>query len=1171
MQKQIITSQVMRRAYLAEHFKEKRIGVLTQDTIQTRALVKFFKDVQSYAAAHTPENYYNGVAEQVILAPLVNIIAQRYYLNPGAYQTGSISHDLLSLGNHLAESTQILNQIMTKMGVSRVVDLQAATAMSQPNFQLNDLRTISEQFIFGVLVDPANRAALIGRLNNLTIPYMAAPTQESIMNLYSIVGRGKGQIIPTDHIPYMITLRGIVLTMIEDLMNAANANNRQEWYADVISSLTLYLTYINITEADTVYDTAFPEIHSAGANHTIHQKTVSTFKQMALLYSKTGLVYRSWAIDITEKMINEVVEFIPGAFDYLKSTQNVMDATGALTLDYSPQDHASIFEAKWSTLRDIVKKTLPDILKPYMAEVIDSFKKQAGVDILLPTMIYGLSGTDIHGDLAPTGPQPPFVIDLWPLINGLGVEVTNVDLEGTTQANPLAISYITRREINEFIVSRLYPAIEGLFGAAVSLNRAYKVVTSAVGAPFGTAIPGVTQELTMDRENVIEGVTIPDAESPEDIMFSQLDKVYDWRFVLSPLRVENDDNRMTQNWSLLPYLHRNLRLKNLFMSYAQTGRFPALPDIPSQHPYFEDATHKWSWPNNHRNYPTFMSEANFAWTPIPFNYTGDTAYGRTTHNGDRIQRFMTNIKKYPNADWMSWSDYLFQYIRGGISSVTNIAMSLAGLGFLYRRNATGNNYSMIDPELPFIYGVPSIFMMDANRLDLSRFVNNEGRIENGPSTGFNDPEFSRLIYETRLSVSQLGDWVFVLHQHIPKERPLSYFPMWLRHGFVVEMPIITELYNVYQAALREAFNGFAAATTNQQAPPSNQGQGGNTQFAQSLINFSSPVTIREAYGFVNTIMQLEPNGKKAVGKAQNAVEYWKSRFSAIMNKNYSDFFAEYFRSVIGWSKVITPYPHVWMRYRYAMSTQVEPATVLSPYSSTVYVEKEFEENIGSMAIGRALSIYDPDIIRLDYEDVQRVENSQIYKLDIIGDLAKPERKWKGTAVNAGGSEAEQIADNKIKSTGGEGVHVVPGSENSQGVPDVTTGEVASTLYEIATKVQTDEPVSNSRNFPSDRGNKVASTVQQTSLDKIDPATGKKDGDRKNPLTDKDNTEMNVETGQRTDINEDAISTKITDETMLDKEKHVGTGDSSEKDGEEGKSKEKDKKKDDKDKKDKSSK
>lgn len=1133
MQKQRIAPQDLQRKYVDTHFDAKRVGVLSQDAIQTRALVKFARDVSAYSAAKMPENYHLGVAEEIILIPTMNIMATQFFLNPAAYQPGSISHQLLALGNHLAESTQILSQIMTKVGINRAVDVQSTMAMSQPNVMLSSMQTISEQFVFLVVADQATRSAVISRLNNLTVPYMGAPTTETVTHLYGIVGRGKGQIIPTEYIPYMVSIRSMYLTMVEDLIATANAGNLQEYYADIIALLSLYLTYINITENDLVYDTAFPEIHSAGANHTIHSKTVSTFKQLALLFSKTGLIYRSWSIDVAEKLMNELIEFIPGTYDFLKHTQSVVDpVSGMLDIQNSPFDHADKLFAKLEHAKATVKQTLPEVLKPYMQEVIDGFKSQAGLDTLLPTTIRVLSTTNQNGTLVM--PALPLLPDIWAQLNALPVEIPGSNLDAAAVSHPVEITYATRREINEFIVNVIFPATEGLYEATMALDRAFKTITSAVGATVGNAIPGVTQELKLERENIVSDVPIPDAENPNNIIYAQLDKVYDWRFVLSPLRVEDDNGRMTQNWSMLPYLYKNLRVKNLFMSYAQTGVFPAVTGMVNQHPVFQNGAHKWSWPNNMRTFPTFMSEAEFSWTPIPFNYTGDTVYGRTTQNGDRIDKFMTGLKKYPNSDWMKWSEYLIQYIRASVSNVTNIAMALAGLGFIYRRNATTGTYAIVSPEMPFIYGVPTIFMVEQNAVNLQSLVNATGTILNTPGNGFNDPMFRRVIYDTHLSTTDLGDIVFVLHDNVPKEEPLSYYAMWLRHGFIIEVPILTSLYVMYRSNLRTAFQNFQAGTAMDQNAAVLPG---NLPFNPNSVSLSAPVSVREAYGFSNTIMQVEPGS--IVNKSNNAKNYWNKAFRTLNNKEYDAWVADTFQPVLGWSKVITPYPHLWMRYRYSMGLQVEPSTVLSPYASKTYLEKGFVDNLGQMALGRAVTLYDPDIIRLDYDDAQTVETSELYHLDSIGGLDN-KNKWKGTAKIGESNDGEQLGTMKIKNSGGAGVHVVEGTDTSHS--GVSPANVVDDTIQLVTGESTVEHPAQVRSMPSGQGKKVVSPVQVTDLEKVDPDTKLVDLERDKLLKNGDNfVQTPPQDGQVKNIDDTAVSTNINETALLNKETHIGTG------------------------------
>lgn len=1021
---------------LSQHYQKKQICVVDQATIQEKTMLSFFENVERYALKRTPTDFYNGVAEKRILYPTFSLVFD-YYLTPDkTYEPGSITAAVANIGRDYAAAAKTLSLINTKGAINNAVDIamDMFLAMSQDK---TDIVGSTRDFLWNLLNNKAFRTATNQRLTkSFTMLHPSKMNEEAVGELAAIITLGKGEAIAPQFFPQHHAIRSVILMGVKKMIDEALTTGKLEIFSDVLTVLSLFIIYINVTESDSVYDTAFPTLSANGANTIVYAKRLQGFKQLATIFSRVGFSAVAFDGNLTCRLMEETLKLFPDMLDVDAYVPSEKDAKGEITVDMSAISFIKESSARFSSASGVFMDILPTMFKGYVDKVIDELKAQTEADVILPTLFDDLQGIDQM-----TLAKVPIFVNLTAQyigavdkdgnpVAGSGLKTVLSSPDEANQLPPKALVSVSMKDIQTFLLTKIFPAINKIYSKSVTLRDAYDRVFKSLGTPTGSMISGVNIELEILDDHVYSGV--PSISDMTGYRYSKLNERHLWPTVFPALLI---DDALTQTWSLSHLKYEFVRPDLLALRFARDGVIDKMPGNLKLDYYNTVKAHeRWSWLPSSLPVPSLMQNTAFAYTPIPFNYSYDSVYGMTKSKGEVMDKFMTRTGKIPILGYMTFGEVLSEYTTSGAVSKADLALSLSGLGFMYFKNEKGQ-WEFIHPHTPTIYGMPTIFFVEVNTINVNKALAFKGDFLYPKDPDVDGSDGSRIIYDRSQRRQGVGDVILVLHKYVPATFPLSYMIQTLRNGFTVRVPFLSAIYNkLFELAVKAIKTQFIKL--------------GSKIDPDEPASKNSYVEINTAFNQVLTFFQTMPQG--SAEDSLSAEQYYET-YIKMNNMSYKAFKNYYFQEILGWSPVIVGYPHLTMTDRFVERFNDHFNSWLRPYSSRIYVDSAEMKNHEKMNLFTVA----PDIIQqLVFEDektfitstidtllvdtISRKEEGSSHRANavaegeaIIGDaMHKVETKGEGYEVTLDNMPKNPNLGDEITSSSKETVHKMDKSEKT---------------------------------------------------------------------------------------------------------------------------------------------
>lgn len=951
MAKTIVTTQLRLIADLVtQEFTEKKLGVVDQQVIQEKIVSQLLSTSHDYALSKIPVNFYNGIADRGILYFLVGVITEEYLakINTSNYVPGSISKRLEARGMMFTTAVKTLSLVKTKIGINSAADVVQSLSLD-PAMLAGTNISPNQDFMYLILADSDYRNKFLSRLKQVAIPHYQRLDVNALNEISGLISIGRGEAVPVEYFPIQMAMRSLVLMSLQHMFEASKL--KQEMLTDILPALSLFILYCNITENEQVYDTAFPAISVAGANNIYMQRVTSTLKQLAMMFTKVGFVGKAFNGVVSTRLMKEFFNILPDYADMMTYVDPRSDANGNPIIDFSSKSFAEQHTAKYNEAVSIFDEVLPSMFKGYTEEVIQSFKLAANMDVLLTTVIDHI--TDDRD-------RPAF-----PNLTAGFQELLTIleDPEGRDSYPAKAMCEIRMSQFQTFILSRIFPGVDSIYYSAKQLKSAYERILSSIGTPTSGMIPGVNVELEVMNRTLVKEV--PCIGDLNNISYTRLDQSYSWPFFIPALAMKKDKSQI---WSLGHLKFKFLRPEKIFTHFALTGHIIGLdqsPDAPTiGTDLISSALRRWSWLKESIPTPTYMHDVGFSYTPLPFNYTYDTVFDYISNKGDKIEKMMNRTGKVPSIGYLTYGEILNGYISNGTVAPADIALSLAGLGFIYTRREDGS-WGLVSPGCPTIYGMPTIMMIQQNFVAINKFI--DPSLTRIGFKDLTDKTVERFIYDKKLKRVGTGDMIFVLHAKIPKPAPIRYFMADLRNGFSVKIPFFSDIYN---ALFRKSITTVVAQFDKDGADPLT-----GKKFDPNTMADVPYFDLQDIFGQMISLFMTIPElgSAKASEKSQitTAATFYKNYLTGTdgddsgLKATFEEFCNDRFEVVLGWSNVIVAYPHLTMSNRFDEFADLHLSHLMRPLISKVHVDTQL---MASRETVRILALAPNTIQQMDAED-----------------------------------------------------------------------------------------------------------------------------------------------------------------------------------------------------------
>lgn len=986
---------------LVRDFTQKKVGVVDLRVMQDRTVFKFANNVEKYAMRKIPKDFYQGVPDIFILYRLANLLIEEWVPHfaadtPETYVAGTIAKRIEAVGYEYSSAVKFLTTTLkSKSSVRNAVEVITSLSVD-PLFLTQTIPSINQDFIHTMLADPTTRRTILGRLTTIAIPVQNMHSYDSVMSLAARISMGRGEAIPSEYYQSHLSLRSLVLTLLRTMVNASIA--RPELFYDILPAYSLFIMYVNITENESVYDTAFPAISFTNTDSVYMQRVTSCVKMLATMFTKIGFTSKAFNGVLSAALLSEFFTLFPDLIDATLWTEPNINIDGYPIIDFSQKSFAEVNTIKFKSAEDVFKMVLPSMFKNYVEEVIKEYKQATGVDVLLTSIVDQLQRTG-------NGGNSQLLPNLTP--EALLVATTLTDPRGHDALPIHRLVEARTQELYTFIQSFIFPMTESLYQLSITLKQAYERMLKSLGTPSGSIIPGVNVEIELDDSKV--NSIIPAIDSFNTIPYSRLDTVYSFPFFVSPLSLcqditDNDDVKVShdQVWTFEHLLFRYVRPYTLFLKYVMTGEIPGLAEAPRSPRLSiranEEQFEKWSWPADAIPTPSFMHDTGFAFTLIPFNYTFDTVQGRISNDGPKINSVMTRSSKIPTLSYMSYSQVLNSYTINGAVDPLDISLAVAGMMILYQlkpvikngKPTTDLTFVPIIPPTPTIYGMPTVLFMHANIEDVNSAVTIgeycvvRSRASN--SIG------KRIICDSKFRSPREGFTIGLLHKYIPRPRPLAYKMMSLRNGFVLNVPFIKPYFNTLLKA------GVNALTINRKGAR-------ELALSPTTPENTNYVDLHRYFSEYMSIFYVNPMDGSGIKKEAKGADIFFNTYAQKTDvTEYPDmktFIEKEFDEVLGWSNVIAPYPHFMMRDRYEELGFLHLESFLRPITTKLYFDVQ---RVHATETIRVLALAPNIIETMDALDESRFYGSDVTELSSvnIGVVKTEFRKSPKTNANAPG-------------------------------------------------------------------------------------------------------------------------------------------------------------------------
>lgn len=1018
---------------ISRDFQSRKMGVINQTVIQERVILRLLENAENHALHKFPENYYHGVGEIVILYPLAAWLLENFLMldDPAKdYKRGAIAAAIENRGLQFAGVVKALNLVNTKAAINNAVDVAAALSIDIQVPQTN-VTKLSQDFQYLILTDADYRNQMLARLKSYSMPHYTQIDMNAVTELAALISLGRGEAIAPDHFPIHQTIRSLILVALRKMVDFALTHQMHEIFYDVLPALSLFIIYTNITESDSVYDNAFPAISMAGANTIIHSKRVSSMKQLSMIFSKVGFVGKAFNGVLTYNLLNEIYHVFPDLLNLDVFTSPNYDSEGRPVIDFSKTSYLQQTSARFESAKEVFDSVMPSMFRGYIEEIIKSLKEATGIDVLLTTSIDGLRG--VNNDT-------PIFADL--LKSYLETNSILTHPEDDNGRPVLLKDYITVDKFQNFVLTSVLPATENLYHASIILKSAYEKIFSSLGTPTSSLIPGVNLELEDMASPTLQSV--PNISDLAKVEYARLDRRYQWPFVMPSLALEPDKS---QTWALSHLKYAFVKPEAIIIKYAREGEIQGLPATRQLSQAGATIHSRWSWQANSIPTPTYMHDVGFAFTPIPFNYSYDTVYDHFGNTGEKIDRVLTRTGKIPALGYMTFGEALNGYVASGAISPRDIALSLSGLGFLYVKTANGKgkySWELVSPGLPTIYGMPTIFMIEANKVDIGKYLDPKA------TKGYyfknaDDDTVKRFVYDRSQKNDGPGDAIFVLHKSVPVQGRLRYYMGDLRNGFSLRIPFLSSIFKVLLDrsidSIKESFDAKKSLTDA-------VAKGGDVPYIGLPFLFAKTLTI--------FLTQPEDGAGPDTGDA-SAERYYNAIFEGegeFKDLTFKDFMTNSFEDVLGWSNVIVAYPHLCMSNRFDDYHETHIDNLLRPMISKIYIDAAELKNRERLQV---LSIAPYSVQQLDTRDEENFIASEMIKLSEINSQYTKSSRDESRANAELDDEMQVMGDITLKHSRGEGTELEIQRSGKTIEQTIDPSKVVDNLNPILSGDSLDEP------------------------------------------------------------------------------------------------------------------
>lgn len=677
-----------------------------------------------------PSYYFYGAAEHIMLSLMSNgiiggVSTPMQLLFDTANTTGGLSR-LLGLGRSkpgVASIAQMFTNILPSLTTPGVYDLP------QSGGKPNSSYDVFSKFMLYILQDPKTRENVFktvsrptytiqNPLPNMSVPPNMVAIQDMITKLELYGMSGKRQPLFAESVDPILAMR----FNVEDYLFADAATDRER--DDKFSAAIWYLMYAQIVRTPESYDATFPSVPVSPQDGVVASHILSTLGSITQtsFSAATAPLYVDLLLSI--RVLEETVEFLQ---------------TGPHMSDDLISDIKKILGQARGHITDVAYAPVIS----YSNVLVDYLKKLTGARYLLPDFLASWESLGLSKPFAPLSYTP--VVDVGPNYRGAVPNLQRVTEFGGLDI-PRLLMDIKRRALD-------------CTAQSVQYKHIYDTYYSGLAMPRGSVITHLDTLGSLPEDPRLGVLEYP---SPTSVYVtpSYVPKYVSLASGKPQWSLESSEYKL-----IFPVGFQLDKIKNQLS--AQEFAWDTSVHVPAS--------------------PT--TGADFACLLFPHNYVEDCTYNAIDNTIAAVGHFISGSKHRPMAEIADFFTPLFHALLTGLTKPDVIANAVSSMFFIYKRTKKSkgsfkdvNDWDIVSPTVPFIYGYPTSQLIDANAPWGSSYPCEPHHVH----------------------FSSKGDYMIVLHRALPKPSALSYVPFTMSGTVRLSIPVLTTIYTAARAKVISA-------------------------------------------------------------------------------------------------------------------------------------------------------------------------------------------------------------------------------------------------------------------------------------------------------------------------------------------------------------------------------
>lgn len=680
-----------------------------------------------------PSFTFYGSAEHTLLAPLSEAIltgeAPVSLLFKLAQTTGGLSR-MLGLGRSKAgvgTISQLFTNLLPSLKTPGVYEYPWADDKTKPK----NAYEVFGAFLSAALQDPKTRETVFKTISRPTykfqpnldvdLPSDVAIMQQMINSLEIFGLSGKRQpLLGSDGDPVLSMRFNIEDFLTADPKDKAAMDNQ-------FTAAIWYMMYAQIAQSPESYDAAMPSVPVTPQDGVIASSVLSLLGSLTqTAFSAASAPYYTDLL-ITIKFLEETVEFLE-------------------TSPYCPADIVTKIRGQFSQAREKITDIAYPPTVSYSNTLIDYMKKLTGARYLLPGFI--AEWTSLDGKIKPFSPLTyKNIVDIPGKYRG--------SLKGMQKVVEFGGLDMPR------LLMEIYRRASECVSQAIQYKQMYDTYYSGLAMPRGSVLTHLDSLGTLDADPRFGTLEYPNPTS----------KYLVPSYIPKYVRTSNDELR----WSLSDHVY-----KLIFPVGFQIDKLTQ--NLPQHH---------FTWDTVVKLPPSPSTGSDYSCLLIPFNYIEDTTSQNIANDIASINHYLSGSKNRPLSSIADFFTPIFHALLTKLTPEASIANALGSMFTLYKAAKGGkgdmanlNDWTLISPSIPFIYGYPSATLCEVN----------------APWNPTNKAE------PRHVKMSPNKDFMIVLHRKVPKPHNLSYFPYTMAGSVKLSMPVRSDIYNNARLRALKALN-----------------------------------------------------------------------------------------------------------------------------------------------------------------------------------------------------------------------------------------------------------------------------------------------------------------------------------------------------------------------------